>query len=186
MAFPKGISQDAMRLKRENGTADTWLAEHKKQKEAGTLDAWLAAQTDLGVVASVSKPSEAKPARKPRGPLAMLRDAAFTFHGYVINSPLAAIDFSLDDLESLNELQDCLRAVSLVTKDAISHLELGINRLQREHELQIENDVKANRIAELEAQLAQAEERLRVTGNSEPVPSRANKKLTLKSVEPVT
>jgi hypothetical protein len=181
MAFPQGISQAAMRLKRENGTADTWLAEHRKQKEAGTLDSWLATQDDLGVVASVNKPSEARPVRKSRNQL----DAAMMACG-ALGSLLKLASFDsleADHIEAMQVLMGELRLVSEACGDAVDSLLRAVAKLQREADLLAENEAKANRIAELEAQLAQAEEKLRVTGNSEPLPSRANKKLMLKTVE---
>lgn len=184
MAFPQGISQAAMRLKRENGTADTWLAEHKKQKEAGTLEAWLATQNDLTDGQLIKLNSTVKQPAKRRNPIEALFE--------VVNRAQNAIidwrhdDLQIEDLEQVEILQTEIISLGNLAEKWRNDLFKTRSRLRREHELQAENIEKANRIAELEAQLAQAEEKLRVTGHSEPVTvSRANKKLTLKVADSV-
>jgi hypothetical protein len=91
------------------------------------------------------------------------------FHQVLSNSPLAAGDFELSDLEALMSTLASLTGVQLIVRDAIGHLEPIMGRLQREAE-------QAERIGELEstnaaleARVAEMEAALKANGHSDKV-----------------
>lgn len=119
-------------------------------------------------------------ARAPRrGVLRLIIDAANELAIVSRNASITA--FGADEAGEINETLTALNDAESAVKSILGDLEPIAERIQREHELLIANDQMAARIAELEAQLADSQEQLRVTGNGERIPLKPIPPLKLKS-----